>query len=61
VITITKPGGLVIIVTLTKHENKRINNNNPLIFIFQNWTLLRVTKPPERIHFLEKNKIMPQA
>ena len=28
VITITNPGGLVIIVTLTKHENKRINNNN---------------------------------
>ena len=27
-ITITNPGGLVIIVTLTKHENKRINNNN---------------------------------
>ena len=26
-ITITNPGGLVIIVTLTKHENKRINNN----------------------------------
>ena len=25
-ITITNPGGLVIIVTSTKHENKRINN-----------------------------------
>ena len=23
----TNPGGLVIIVTFTKHENKRINNN----------------------------------
>ena len=30
-ITITNPGGLVIIVTLTKHENKRINNNNNYI------------------------------
>ena len=26
VIAITNPGGLVIIVTLTKHKNKRINN-----------------------------------
>ena len=31
-ITITNPGGLVIIVTLTKHENKRINNNNQSYF-----------------------------
>ena len=29
-ITITNPGGLVIIVKLTKHENKRINNNKSL-------------------------------
>ena len=26
--TYVKTGGLVIIVTLTKHKNKRINNNN---------------------------------
>ena len=31
VITTTNPEGLVIIVTLTKHENKRINNNKKKI------------------------------
>ena len=40
-ITITNPGGLVIIVTLTKHENKRINNNNNNNLNFSN---LRLTK-----------------
>ena len=49
-ITITNPGGLVIIVTLTKHENKRINNNNNNIAILLKFTYRIVASTsPSRI------------
>ena len=50
-ITITNPGGLVIIVTLTKHENKRINNNkkNYNINIVLITYILRHFKKPQNI------------
>ena len=45
-ITITNPGGLVIIVTLTKHKNKRINNNNSGIKVGPTLSILDLFPDP---------------